>query len=109
MKHHMQVQFVLNSRNPERELKGSITVSVADNTRWDIVQAAVIKLMNEADVTLPTSMMSWTLNGKPEFVHHSSESITCAFKLPLDKIRSLKSTDLQIALGKYSITDGGYV
>lgn len=108
-KHQMQVQFALATRNPERDIRGSVIVSVADNTRWDVIQAAIIQLMQQVDVVLPTHMTTWVLNGTPQYATFSSINTTCVFKLPLEHIRYLKSTDMQIALGKYSITKEGYL
>jgi hypothetical protein len=108
-KHHVQVQYVIESRNPELKVKGSVIATTADNTRWDIVQAAIIKLMQETNIALPTNMMSWVLNGNPQHVIFSSINTTVVFKLPLEQIRYLKSTDIQVALGKYSITQEGYL
>jgi hypothetical protein len=109
-KHTMVIDYVLSSPDFDT-IKNSISVSVSDNTRWNVAQAAAIKLMQNSPITLPTNMMSWILNNtqNPEYVWHQGERVTCVFKLPLRRIRFLKSTDEQIALGKYAITEGGYL
>jgi len=107
-KHTMQVQYNLSSATAAFEtISSSVSITVSDNTRWDVVSAVINKLANELSIVLPTDMMSWVLNFTPEFVYYSGEVVTCVFKLPLDKIRPLKSTDMQICLGKYALTAEG--
>jgi hypothetical protein len=97
-------------------ISGTLYCSVNDNTRWDILSEAIEELDNrwhsETDtrtVSIPRNILSWIMNAQPEFVYLTTSNVTIIFKLNVMYLRYLKGTDIQIALGKYTITDGGYL
>lgn len=105
---------------------GTVHVAVADNTRWDVVYAAAQAIMLDSDIVsempsttsskweerslvLPIQIGQWVLNYMRDasYVYCVTDKLTCKLTIPISKLRALRSTDVQICMGKYVISQEG--
>ena len=86
-----------------------VRVKTMDNTRWDVVSAAAQAIMLEYNFVLPTQISSWVLNYMRDgsYVYCVTPNLTCTLDIWVHNVRPLKSTDIQVCLGKYIITPEG--
>jgi hypothetical protein len=106
-KHRFAVPYRIDAKGTI--INGTVNVSTADNTRWDVVFAAAQAITLKYDFVLPTQINSWVLNYMRDgsYVYCVTPNLTCTLDIQVRSVRPLKSTDIQICLGKYIITPEG--